>query len=267
MRVHIGIPMHGGSISTATMQSIHEALLQSKHQITYQCIGLSLLARNFNSLWITAFERGADYFVLHHSDLGLQSPYPGVSWVDILVNRIRQLNAAALSVASPIKSPHGHFSMGLDLEAGNPYTLRRTTARELLQLPKQFICRADLCRLYKVDAKAAGAMIINTGGLIIDIKRVPWAGLRWPGFNIVDSIEWSLNGKPQAFTEPEDWFFSRWMHKHRLPFYATREVILHHNGGHTFTNQGFWGELHDSTPLQPSIEIWHGIQAQEGTYL
>ncbi len=129
--VFIGLPQHGGNLSTSTMHSVHEALT-SAHAVAYQAMGLSLLARNFNSLWINAFKRGYDYFVLHHSDLGVSSPYNGVSWLDVMIERMRQTGAAVMPVASPIKSQAGHYSLGLDLEAGNPYTLRRITQRELI---------------------------------------------------------------------------------------------------------------------------------------
>jgi hypothetical protein len=222
-------------------------------------MGLSLLARNFNQLWINGFKQGADVFILHHSDILVESPYAGVSWVDLLVDRMYQLNAAILSVASPIKSKHGHFSMGIDLEAGNPYSLRRTTQRELLQLPRMFIGKYDICDLYGIPEKGTGPMVVNTGVWCMDLKRFPWFQLRWPGFHIVDSIEWSLDGVPQAFTEPEDWYNSRWLAKYKLPYFATREILLHHHGGHDYTNFEWWGDLHDNTPVQPSIEEWRGM--------
>lgn len=256
--VFIGLPQHGGTLSTSTMHSVHEAMT-SAHAVAYQAMGLSLLARNFNSLWISAFKRGYDFFVLHHSDIGVSSPYHDVSWLDVMIERMRQTGAAVMSVASPIKSPAGHYSLGLDLEAGNPYTLRRITQRELNFLPEMFICRADICDLFGVSTKEAGAMIVNTGVWCMDLKRFPWPQMRWPGFNIVDSIEWSLNGVPMAYTEPEDWYASRWLHKHKIPYYTTRELQLDHEGGFTYNNYGLWGDMHDLTPLQPSMEQWHTI--------
>jgi len=257
--VLIGIPQHGNSLSTATMRSVHSAVIGSRANVGYQAMGLSLLARNFSSLWVSAYKRGADYFILHHSDLGVESPYPGISWVDLLIDRMRLLNAAVISVASPIKSQFGHFSSGLLLKANNPYTLRRTTARELLHLPTEFISRVDLCRLYDVHPVSAGAMLINTGLMIIDLRRFPWAKIRWPGFNIVDSIQWSLNDVPCSYTIPEDWNFSQWLYEHHFPYYMTKELILDHHGGKTYYNQGLWGDLHDDTPVQPSIEEWRGM--------
>jgi hypothetical protein len=262
--VFIGIPQHGGQINSGVMRSLHDCLFGSQHLISYQCMGLSLLARNFNSLWIQAYKRGADYFILHHADLAVSSPYPGVAWCDLLIDRMRSLNAAVMSVASPIKSKFGHFSMGLDMKAGNPYTLRRTTARELFLLPNLFVGRADLCDMYDVHPDAAGAFIVNTGCFIMDLKRFPWRQLQWPGFNIVDNIQWSLNGVPLAYTEPEDWNASRWLHRHEIPFFATKEVHLEHFGGKTYENQGLWGDLHDDTPMQPSMEVWKTLMVPMG---
>jgi len=235
------------------MNSVQEAITKSRHQISYQTMGLSLLARNFTTLWLSAYRAGADFFILHHSDLGVCAPM-GYPWVDLLVDRMYQLNAAALSVVSPIKSMAGHTSFGLDLQAGNHYTLRRTTVRELALLPEEFICKADLCDLYDLNMDATGAMIVNTGCLIIDLKRFDWAGMRWPGFQIKDELVWSPKGEPLAFTSPEDWEFSRWMHTRGLPYYATRQLLLNHAGTHVYQNAGRWGEISDSTPRQPSKE-------------
>lgn len=257
--VYIGIPQHGGQLSTSTMHSIQEAVMNSRHGVSYQAMGLSLLARNFNSLWIQAYKRGADYFCLHHSDLGVSSPYPGVCWLDLMIERMNQLGAAVLSVASPIKSPAGHYSLGLDLERGNRYSLRRITQRELNLLPEMFICRHDVCDVFGVTPKESGALIVNTGCWLMDLKRFPWSQLRWPGFNIVDTIEWSINGVPAAYTEPEDWFQSRWLFRHKLPYYTTREIRLDHQGGYTYHNYGLWGDMHDLTPTQPDIDIWHSL--------
>ena len=152
--------------------------------------------------------------------------------------------------------------MGLDLEAGNPHTLRRLTVRELARMPTPFIARANMCEMFGVDPVTAGAMIINTGCLIIDLRRFDWAGMRWPGFQIKDELVWSPDGSGQAFTSPEDWQFSRWMHERNIPFFATRELILDHYGGHTYRNQGLYGEETDSTPRQPSIEMWEATNTQ-----
>lgn len=255
--IFVGVPMHGGSISAMTHRSLELARQSKQHLISHKVVGLSLLAKNFNTLWIDAYRSNADFFLLHHSDLGVSTFDDHLCWLDILVERLIQLNAAVLSVVSPIKSMAGHLSMGLDLEAGNTHTLRRLTVRELQSLPKYVIGRIHLCELFGIDPRAAGAFIVNTGVLLMDLRRFPWAKLRWPGFQIIDSIEWSLDEQPLSFTEPEDWALSRWLYRHELPYYATRELILEHPGIYNYNNQGFWGEAHDSCPLQPSVEKWH----------
>lgn len=255
MNIHIGIPQHGENVSAATMRSILDAVHSKAHRVTYQALGLSLLARNFNALWINAYRSGADVFILHHADLGAGTK-DSSNWVDNIVDLMYRTGGAMMSVASPIKSPAGHFSMGLDLKAGNSHTLRRTTARELFCMPSPFITRGDLCEMYDIHSDAAGAMIVNTGLLAMDLRRYPWGKWRWPGFNIVDSIEWSVDDIPQAFTEPEDWFASRWLHKRNIPFYTTKDLVLDHHGGQTYWNQGLWGMPADNTPRQPSIEEW-----------
>jgi hypothetical protein len=251
--VFIGLPMHDGGISAFTMSSVQDAIARSQHKIAYQTMGLSLLARNFTTLWLNAYRAGYDFFLLHHTDLGVAGP-PNQSWIDVLVDRLYQLNAAVVSVVSPIKSAAGHTSFGLDLEAGNHYTLRRVTVRELAMLPREFISKADLCELFGLTMQQTGAMIVNTGCMLMDLRRFDWCGMRWPGFQIKDELIWSPDGSAQAFTSPEDWEFSRWMHSRGIPFFATRELLLNHAGTHVFQNAGRWGELEDNTPKQVSKE-------------
>lgn len=263
-KIQIGIPTHGGSVSVETWSSIKEAERSSAHNISHQCIGLSLLALNFNSLWVTGYKTGADFFVLHHSDLGVHSPHAGRPWIDVLVDKMYQLSAAAISVASPIKSTAGHLSAGLQMVAGNPHTLRRLTVRELNLLPESFIARCHVCEAFGANPAAAGAMLVNTGLLIIDLRRFPWAGLRWPGFEIKDQIAWNLRGEPLPYTVPEDWAFSMWMHEHGLPYFMTRELQLVHAGHHTFKNHGIWGDAADFSQPKPSIAQWSasGMEAK-----
>lgn len=255
-KVMIGVPMHKGDLCAATMHSVVQGA-SGQCDVQFQLLGLSLLAKNFNMLFISAFTKGYDYFILHHSDLGvagLLGDFQG-SWVDLLVHRIDQLEAAALSVVIPIKSPAAHTSTALETVSGDPYSLRRLTIRESERCAEDFINRADLCELFNVSEDKAGALLINTGLMIMDLKNVDWAGLKWPGFTIEDTIEWNKSGKPSSYTIPEDWHFSRWMHYETdLDYYATRELVVSHVGHHNFMNNGGWGDETDCPRQQPSIE-------------
>lgn len=255
-KVLIGVPMHKGELCAATTHSVVQGSSGS-HDVQFQLLGLSLLAKNFNMLFISAFKRGYDYFILHHSDLGVAGVKGGFqgSWVDLLVHRMEQLEAAALSAVIPIKSPAGHTSTALETVNGDPYSLRRLTIRESERCAEDFINRADLCELFNVDEESAGALLINTGLMIMDLKNVDWAGLNWPGFNIQDTIEWNTKGQPDSYTIPEDWNFSRWLHyETELEYFATRELVIAHVGVHNFMNEGGWGDETDCPRQQVSIE-------------
>lgn len=257
-KVLICVPMHQNVITSSTAVSISQGC-STKHIVNFQCLGLSLLAKCFNMLWISAVKKGYDYFILHHADLGATGtfqPFDG-TWVDLLIHRLNEYKLAALSVASPIKSPQGYLSSGIETVAGDPFSLRRTTTRELKDLPIQLITRDDLCKLYGLDPKCCGALLINTGLLIMDIRCYGgiWREKKWPGFNIIDSIEWNTRGEPESFTIPEDWNMSAWCHKNDVPFAFTKEIQLSHCGGSVFTNADDWGaEEHDMKRQQMSIE-------------
>jgi hypothetical protein len=255
-KVLIGVPMAGGNISAHTAHSIITPIASRNHDITFNLVGLSLLARNFNTLFLSAHHSGCDYFVLHHADLGFNvdpNNYSG-SWIDVLIERVKQLKAAAMSVVSPIKSPAGHTSTGLILDRNNVYKLRRITVRELDKLPTPFISRKHVCDLFNVSPKKAGALLINTGGLIMDLKNFDWT--KWPGFCIYDSIAWNKKKRGRVYTRPEDWEMSNWMFENDFPYYATKELAAHHVGAHDYTNFGGWGNPFDDQEREPSIEEW-----------
>jgi len=145
-------------------------------------------------------------------------------------------------VATPVRESEGGFRPTL---SGDGSSLAYARSEEIFWL--------DLDG-GPTNGPVAGAMIVNTGVWCMDLRRFPWFQLRWPGFEIRDSIEWSLDGVPMAFTEPEDWVSSRWLYKHKLPYFMTRELVLDHFGGKTYTNQGTWGHWNDICQPQPSIE-------------
>lgn len=257
-KVLIGVPMHKGEMST---QTNHSLMLGSSdlHQVDCYPLGLSLLAKNFNLQWIQAYQKGYDFYVCHHSDLGCVGTLSGYegTWLDLLVERITDLQAAALSAVIPIKSDAGLTSTALELQPGNPYSLRRLTMKELSRCPLDFINREDLCETFGLKGEDVGAFLINTGLLIIDLRNFDWCGRKWPGFNIQDTIEWNTTGRPQSYTIPEDWYFSRWLHYEApdWPYFATRELIVAHAGGRVFMNNSYdYGQPHDNPIVQKSIE-------------
>lgn len=244
-------------MSAQTFQSGLTAQSIQDHDVQFQVLGLSLLARNFNQLFKNAWRHGFDVFVLHHSDIGV---YPlditmGTgSWLDILVERLYETKAAAVSIASPIKSMAGHTSFGMQLERGdNPWSLRRITVKQLNKLPPT-ITRDNCCQLLQLDPAKAGAMLVNTGVIAMNLRDFPWNTKRWPGFQIQDKLAWNKDCTDcEPFTEPEDWRMSRWMYENDFPYYCIRDLGIDHCGSHIFRNHGDWGLDRDDTEVPPSI--------------
>lgn len=253
-KVLIGVPLHQGEVSASTMTSVVMAHSLVGNETVVQVAGLSLLARCFNTLWISAYINGFDYFVMLHGDIAVRTE-DGSSWVDVLVDRIQQFEAAALSVVSPIKTPEGITSTGLYIaKPPNYHSIRRLTIRELATMDPFAITRADICEKFGMDPKEVGAMLINTGCLIIDLRRFDWFKYRWPGFQIIDELIWNKSGVPATRTRPEDWFFSSWMFEKGLPYYATKELILDHHGVGVFTNRGLYGLEADTYRVEEAIK-------------
>ncbi len=259
-KILVGIPMHKSEVHS---QVIHSAIMggSDDHEVVIYPMGLSLLAKCFNLLWIKAYNEGYDYVLIHHSDLGVIGNLSGIedeTWLDILIRRQQELEAAAICPVINIKSDTGLTSTALEREAGNPYSMRRLTLRELERCPTDFIEREDLCEVMGIDPNKAGCMMINTGCLLMDLRNFPWAEMEWPGFNIEDQIAWNTSGRPESYTVPEDWNMSRWFHYHgqnKFPYYATKELVVVHMGQKAFFNNAYdTGEATDADNPQLSIE-------------
>lgn len=263
--VYLGIPCLGAEISAQTAHSVFAAY-SPNFNLRYQITGLSLLARNFNSMFIEAYLAGADYFCLLHSDIGIFHPAdPKRSWIELMIQRLSENKAACMSSVVPIKSPHGHTSTALQLSPDNSFGLRRVCMWELDHLPVERITREDLCSLYGVDPQQAGALYINTGVMIMDLKRFTWAESRWPGFGIDDMIVWSIDGYPKAYTVSEDWSHSKWLFASGWPYFATREFPLVHLGAKPYVSNERWGVSHDSEgPQHEPIRVFENKRAMQG---
>ena len=253
IKVFLGVPVHKGETSASTCSSVIQASSCS-YTVQFQILGLSLLAKNFNILFCNAWRKNFDYFALLHSDIGVQQPATGTSWVESMIRRMIDLKAAVVAAVPPIKSPAGHTSTALELEAGNPYNMRRMTVREMHELPYDIISREDLCAKFGVSNDRAGALLINTGCLVMDLRNYDWCGAQWPGFNIYDKIVWNTSRRPESYTVPEDWALSRWLHIQKWPYYALRDIGIHHFGHVDYNNNTLWGEESDTFCGQISPE-------------
>lgn len=155
--------------------------------------------------------------------------------------------------------------MGLGMCKDNPYHTRRLMVRELVKLPKSFITRANMCDLFGIGSAKAGAFLVNTGVIALNLRDYDWCKMAWPGFCVRDRIVWSANGVPRVYTEPEDWFFSRWLWEHRLHAIVTRELSIHHFGEHTYRTDGEWGLEQDNGEIVKSPAEWESMNVAKKT--
>ena len=204
--------------------------------VARRTFGSSLLAKAFNMLWaeaLTANRNGAArYFVMLHSDIG-----PERGFVDILMQQIQEHEADIVSAVVPIKSTEGLTSVAFDKMSPTCFEpSHRLTIREVASLPTTF------------DAEDAGCpgqcMLVNTGCMIIDMDK-PWCHRKRHGrlealFSIEDCIS-DVDGTYQVGVAPEDWQFSRLIHRFGGKVMATRAVKLQHYGEIGFANYGMWG--------------------------
>lgn len=253
-KVGLGVPTHSGSIAAGTAITMLTSTSSRGHHVEPTVQGLSLLAHLFNILFAQSYKRGDDYFVLLHSDISASAPAGQGSWIDLMVDRMEALNAAVLSYASPIKGPTGHLSAGMFLEPGNLYSLRRATMHELHEMPQVVITRTEMCRVMGLDPEKCGAMMVNTGCMIMNLRKFPW--WTWPGFNIHSELSWSPKRVPRPYCVPEDWGLSAWLHERGWPFYMSRELTIEHAGTKVWHTGEVWGDKHDVSPILWTPQEW-----------
>lgn len=208
--------------------------------------GTSALGKVFNMLWATAIgrmEQGVvTHFAMLHADI-----LPEDYWLDTLMDELIANDADVMSAVAPIKDSKGLSSVAID-DPQDPYQcLRRFTMRELEDMPETF------------DHVGAGypnnIMMVNTGCWVCDLRK-PWVtaadadGALKVFFTIQDTIRRSRNPKTPGQLEvgmnPEDWEFSRRVHRMGGKLFATRKVRLQHFGEQGYPNYGGWGKYeHD----------------------
>jgi hypothetical protein len=193
--------------------------------VEYRCG--SLLAANFNSLWVAALNAAhkginVKYFAMLHDDIG---PAPG--WLDVLIEELEAKELDVLGVAVPIKDHKGLTSLAIDGEdTWRPKC--RLTLSEVLALPETF-----------TSEDVGGPLLLNTGCWVCRFNP-EWA--RQVHFTINDRIVFNrATNQYESQVEPEDWFFSRLCHEIGLKIGATRKVRLMHRGETDFNNFSDWG--------------------------
>ena len=231
--VFFAVPTYDGSIaagiSTARME------VQTTYPTMFQVRGGSLLAYQFNGLWVEALEAGADFFVMCHADI-----VPELGGIKKLIEECVALDADCVSAVSPIKTQDGITSTAVANE-DELWRPRRFTMHEVYDFPETF------------DAAMTGnpdrALLVNTGLMVCNMKR-PW--VEGVCFTIKDKIVRGPDGKRQPLVLPEDWGFSWYLYEQGAKVYATRKVHLDHHGAFAFPNNQAWGtQKHD--PAHPHL--------------
>jgi SAM-dependent methyltransferase len=211
----------------------------------------SLLANNFNHLWIEALNqahsgRRVDYFAMIHADVE-----PEDGWLDTLIAELEAHDLDVLGAVVPIKDQRGVTSLALQGGEREPWSpLCRLTMTDVYRLPATF-----------TSEDVGHPLLLNTGLWVCRFDET-WASKVW--FEIRDRIKYhEPSGRYQAVNESEDWFFSRLLHEiggpgiategHRpLRIGATRKVRLTHRGPSRFPNDRAWGHPFDAANLDRS---------------
>ena len=182
----------------------------------------SLLAHGFNIHWANALNFDAQYFLMHHDDIEIQTPF----YVDVMIEELNRVGAAVLSVVQPIKDGKQETtSIALETPAG-PWLPRRMTFKEIAEQPETF---------------TLPHILINTGLMLVDLRRPEFREMcgeeLYFKFEIGDRVIKNKDGQFVSQVRPEDWNFSRKCHAKKLPLYATTKIKCLHYGVHGFSNQ------------------------------
>lgn len=241
-RVFLGQPS-SGPVTAAAARAFWRASRLPDRQIYRQYAEGSLLAANFNSLWVGALNLARDgafrpdYFAMQHADVE-----PADWWIDTLIDELEARDLDVLGAVVPIKDPHGLTSLALGRPDGDTWRPRcRLTLAEVHRLPETFTS----------DDVGGHPLLLNTGLWACRFDE-SWA--RKLHFTINDRIVRDPDGRYHAQCEPEDWYFSRLCHELGLRVGATRKVMLTHRGPMAFTNATPWGSAaYDSAWIGRSL--------------
>jgi hypothetical protein len=228
-RVFSCIPTRGTG-HCAALQSHYALPTRGGTEIIPGMAVSSLLCHGFNLLWAAAlnWHRAGvvDYFCLHHDEIRTHA------WLDVMIEELKRVGAAVLSVVQPIKDDSGNTSTAI--EPRDPWRPQKLTLAELATGPETF-CASDFPG-YK------GPLLVNTGLMLVDLARPEFHAVNDAGelslcFHIADRVILGKDGNYVAQVRSEDWEFSRMCHARGLPVYATRKVECLHHGDRGFTNQ------------------------------
>ena len=224
-RIYLGMPTYGGA-EPAAMQAFYQ-MASREHETNAVAITGSLLGNVFNRHWCNAINGGYDYFAMLHGDV-VPEPY----WLDRLHDILCERGVDLVSTVVPIKTAQGITSTGID-DPDNPWQpLLRLTMTQVMRLPETFT---------SVDCGHPDkALLVNTGCWLANLKG-DWQDKVL--FTIRDAIGRNAQGQLVALVEPEDWCFSRQLHRLGVRYCATRAVKVKHRGMAEYPNDRTWGTV------------------------
>lgn len=235
-RVCLSAPRAGGWISWGAAQGVLHWSTHGLCEVAPLFGHNSLLCHNFNGCWAAALSGreswGFTHLAMLHADV---QPQPG--WLDILYREMQATGAEVISAVVPIGSREGLTSTAVASE--DDWWTRRLTMTEIHDLPETF--GPD-----DVSGYGPGPLLINTGCWLSRIDR-PWCdqltdlGELAMHFHTLDRIIPLPNGQFAAQVQPEDWLFSRYLHRQGVPYRATRKVTLTHLKEVEYPNSNVWG--------------------------
>lgn len=231
-KIFVGMPGYGELTAGAARGFWRATRLPDSHVVRQYNEG-SLLAQNFNTLWVTALNRvhrgeRVDYFAMQHADIE-----PCDYWLDMLIDELEARDLDVLGVVAPIKDQKGMTSIALAHETGDSWRIKcRLTMSDVYRLPETF-----------TSDDIGHPILLNTGLWVCRFGE--WT--KQVRFTINDRVAFDTKlDRYVAQVEPEDWYFARLCHELGLKIGCTRKIPLDHRGVARFTNTRPWGtQFHD----------------------
>lgn len=256
--VFLGMPTYDGRASFAAVQAYDLFPTRGACEVIRGHNNSSLLTKNFNGLLAGALncrKMGITHFAMIHDDI---QPAPH-GWLDMLVAELAEVGGDMISAVSPIKTEEGLTSTAYVNHLDDPWLVRRLTMREVYELPETFS-----------GEDVGGHLLLNTGLFVMDLRRDWWDELEDDCtlcFDFKNRIRKRADGDFYAETISEDWLFSQELNRRGAKLFATRKVILGHDGGKQFMTNRAWGTLHTDTIYERAAQaqgVKHADQVHAG---
>lgn len=248
--VFLGLPSYDGRVCVGTANAFALLPTLGACEVVRAQVNSSLLTKAFNNLWCAALNaraQGVTHFAMIHADIVPAEP----GWLDTLLAELTRLGADVVSAVSPIKSDLGLTSTAVALDLGDPWLCRRLTMREVYDLPETFGA-----------ADVGGPLLLNTALWVCDLRRPFWDEVENDAttgklcFDFRNRIVRDPEtGAWHAETVSEDWLFSQELNRRGAKLYATRKVVLGHEGSAEYSTGRAWGR-------QATDEVFHKLNEQ-----